>query len=540
MTVSASDNRIEYAGNGSTTAFSYSFYFQQDADLVVYIRNNTTGVETLQTITTNYTISGTKTNGVYLNGATITMVTAPASGETLVIYGDPAVTQGTDYVENDPLPAETTEQTLDRAFLILRRQNDVLDRTMKLSNAFPDSFDPTLPSLLSAGKTIKVNSAATGFEEGPDATDIANAAPNATAAAASAAAAAASAASLGAAFVQDVVYIDNTDSPVTIAQSDNGKLYVIDSSAGAVAITLPTISGISLPFNVGFKLDTIGNDVTISRGGTDTIESGTSYIISGQNEYAKFIADDTNAPDEWEVIPFKPANRVVVSKTTTYTARVYDDLILADASSAAFTITLPTAVGIKGKILEVQKTDSDFTNAVTLDGNGSETIAGSTTTTLNTQYETLKIISDGTNWQILERRIPGEFTSFTPTGSWSTNTTYTGYWRRVGDSLEMNVKVATAGAPTSAALSVNLPSGMVIDQTKLMQSGDVTRSAVLSGGYINDNGSGSFRAYATQNDSVSLLLRTDSGGVNATSPMTWASGDDLTLVAKVPIVGWNG
>ena len=63
------------------------------------------------------------------------------------------------------------------------------------------------------------------------------------------------------------------------------------------------------------------------------------------------------------------------------------------------------------------------------------------------------------------------WTDYTPTGSWSTNTTYTGKWRRVGDEMEIQVKVATTGTCTDAVLSVDIPSGYTIDANKLVETG---------------------------------------------------------------------
>jgi hypothetical protein len=52
MTVSSSQSRISYTGNGATTAFSFPYEFDAGSDLKVY-KNST-----LQTITTHYTVSG--------------------------------------------------------------------------------------------------------------------------------------------------------------------------------------------------------------------------------------------------------------------------------------------------------------------------------------------------------------------------------------------------------------------------------------------------------------------------------------------------
>jgi hypothetical protein len=51
-----------------------------------------------------------------------------------------------------------------------------------------------------------------------------------------------------------------------------------------------------------------------------------------------------------------------------------------------------------------------------------------------------------------------DWVAWTPTGAWTTNTpTYTGFWRRVGDSMEVRVNVAFTGAPDATSFYVNLP-----------------------------------------------------------------------------------
>lgn len=64
---------------------------------------------------------------------------------------------------------------------------------------------------------------------------------------------------------------------------------------------------------------------------------------------------------------------VIVEKSGAYTARV-NDRVLADSSSAAFTITLPANAGlVKGDTLQVIDVVGQFgTNNVTLDRNGSK------------------------------------------------------------------------------------------------------------------------------------------------------------------------
>lgn len=75
-------------------------------------------------------------------------------------------------------------------------------------------------------------------------------------------------------------------------------------------------------------------------------------------------------------------------------------IVLCDATSAGFTLSLQSAATAgDGFTITFKKIDSTG-NAVIVDGNASETIDGSTTSTLSSQYDTLTITCDGTNWQI--------------------------------------------------------------------------------------------------------------------------------------------
>lgn len=90
----------------------------------------------------------------------------------------------------------------------------------------------------------------------------------------------------------------------------------------------------------------------------------------------------------------------IVTKTANYTATATDHTILCDATGGAFTITLPAAASHTGRIYAIKKIDASV-NAVTIDGNASETIDGALTQVIATQYTNLQIQSDGANWWII-------------------------------------------------------------------------------------------------------------------------------------------
>ncbi|NCW69234.1 MAG: hypothetical protein EBV86_11820, partial [Marivivens sp.] len=128
MTVSSSTNRVSYSGNGSLTVFAYTFKVFDESDLTVILRASD-GTETVQTITTNYTVSGVGDAG----GGNVTFVTAPASGVTVVILRELSLNQGLDLVPNDPFPAQSLEDSLDKLTFMVQQHDEELGRAIKAS-----------------------------------------------------------------------------------------------------------------------------------------------------------------------------------------------------------------------------------------------------------------------------------------------------------------------------------------------------------------------------------------------------------------------
>jgi hypothetical protein len=130
MTVSTSTSFVSYAGNGSLITFAYTFKIFQDSDLLVTLINDASGVETTQVLTTNYTVTGAGTAG----GGNVVFTAAPASGVTIKIRRVLPVTQETDYVANDPFPAEAHEDALDKLTMLLQQEATNSD----LAISFPE------------------------------------------------------------------------------------------------------------------------------------------------------------------------------------------------------------------------------------------------------------------------------------------------------------------------------------------------------------------------------------------------------------------
>jgi len=131
MAVSATTSTVSFTGNGSTTEFAVTFAFQgtgTTAEIEVVERVIATGAETVKSNPSNFTVTGG-------NGSTGTVIAASAPADTVQwhIRRTTTRTQTTDYIANDPFPAETHELALDRLAMSQQEIQEELDRTFKVS-----------------------------------------------------------------------------------------------------------------------------------------------------------------------------------------------------------------------------------------------------------------------------------------------------------------------------------------------------------------------------------------------------------------------
>ena len=136
MTVTSTNQKVQFNGNGSTTVFAYNFKIFASSDLSVILRS-AAGTETVQQLTTNYTVSGVGE----ASGGNVTMGTAPASGTTLTILRVQPNLQGLDLVPNDPFPAGSMEDALDKLTFMVQTHDEEIGRSIKASktNVIADS-----------------------------------------------------------------------------------------------------------------------------------------------------------------------------------------------------------------------------------------------------------------------------------------------------------------------------------------------------------------------------------------------------------------
>lgn len=165
MTISSTTVKNSYSGDGSTVTFNYTFKIFDETDLEVIIRTDSTGTETTKTLNTHYSITGVGN----ASGGSITFLVdatatppydyTPASGETVVLRRNVPQTQAIDYIANDPFPAESHEEGLDRSMMAIQQLQEEVDRSLKLSKTNTmTSTEFTVGATARAGKFLSFDS----------------------------------------------------------------------------------------------------------------------------------------------------------------------------------------------------------------------------------------------------------------------------------------------------------------------------------------------------------------------------------------------
>lgn len=125
MTITTAPAPLSFDGDDSTTGFAITWKYFAKSEVVVNLRSSA-NVETLQVIDTHYTLTAAGVD----SGGTLTMVTAPATGETLVIDLVPPNTQTAALPRGGPFPSTAIEDELDKIAQRTARLEALFDRVM--------------------------------------------------------------------------------------------------------------------------------------------------------------------------------------------------------------------------------------------------------------------------------------------------------------------------------------------------------------------------------------------------------------------------
>lgn len=283
--------------------------------------------------------------------------------------------------------------------------------------------------------------------------------------------------------------------------------------------------------------------------------SGLGTRLPGDtSDIKKFLTTTSIAgiaqPPEWSAVT---TTTTVVSKTANYAVDVNDDVILvSNAVNNSVIITLPSAVGLDGKMYVIKKTTfTSFLENVAINAAGGQFIDGVATRNLSTLNDTIKIVSDGTNWIVLERRIPSEWINIALgySGGISGVASQDTRVRREGDSL--HVKLVFTNISAGAAVGrIVLPTGLNLDTNK------VSNLRTMVGTYHRQTNNGTYQAIATANGNSGAVVANTGlttsvylsfKAINTANPYYAeftmnsfiVSGDGISADFLIPISGWE-
>jgi hypothetical protein len=281
MTVSTSYTPLTYTGNGSTTNFSVTWPFF-DGTLVVTEIVIATGVETVKTINTHYTVTGgTDDDGLPATG-TVVANSAPASTVQWRIERTTPKTQASTWGENDAFPQKTIEAALDKQILIAQEGTE-LDGYMQLvTSGDPDYWDAESYIIRNVAdptaSTDAVNKSYGDANYGG--TAATNAAASASAAASSASSASTSATSASTSATQAINaagFLFTFDSSTTMADPGAGDVRLNNSTfASVTAIAVADNSANTGNPDVSASILAMDDSTSTANRGTVTLRKSTA------------------------------------------------------------------------------------------------------------------------------------------------------------------------------------------------------------------------------------------------------------------------
>lgn len=339
-TVSTAKARNVKSCNGVTTAFPFDFVFIDDTDIKVTLVDSN-GVETVLALTTNYTLSG----GSGSSG-TVTTVATYATGNSLVIERVRPYTQGDDYRQQDPLPAEVIELGLDSLTMQVQQLKDVVDRAVRLPITTDPNSTPalTLP-VPSAGKALVGNAAEDGWKNASLSDFSAATIPLPL-----------SDGGLGASHANVSAVLD------TLGLSANGKSLVTAADYAAMKVLLSLVAGTDIQAYDALlaNLSTVG----------DTLVSGDVLYASAANTLAR-LPKGTNGNiltlaaglPSWSAVGAGEWQRISEGSVLSG-ASTYDFGFTPSSWRAVRLILTDIDIGTTGAVLSLQVTEDNFTTVV--------------------------------------------------------------------------------------------------------------------------------------------------------------------------------
>lgn len=219
----------------------------------------------------------------------------------------------------------------------------------------------------------------------------------------------------------DLIVGQTADEAVRVPVGADGQVLTADSAvlSGGVKWAAPAQSGHviqdeGVDLATRARLNFVGPGVAV----TDDATNGQTKVTVGAGGHAiqdegvavtsrptldfvgtgVTVTDDATNAKTIITVPGGTTGAGTVRLVSAAATAANGEIILADATTAAFAVTLPTATS--GHTVRVKKIDSSA-NAVTVDGAGADVIDNEATFVLANQYDAIQVVADGTKWWVV-------------------------------------------------------------------------------------------------------------------------------------------
>ena len=159
MTRTYNDRRNEITASAGQTDFTYDWRLDNQADVVVTHKVNSTGAVSTLTITTEYTVAGVGVAG----GGTITLVTGAAVNDLIILEDNRQPERTQDYSTSGDLLADSLDGDQDRRVDIMMNHERQLDRSLHLAPIELNAVSMEIPVAV-AGEAWRWDAAGTAIE----------------------------------------------------------------------------------------------------------------------------------------------------------------------------------------------------------------------------------------------------------------------------------------------------------------------------------------------------------------------------------------
>lgn len=194
----------------------------------------------------------------------------------------------------------------------------------------------------------------------------------------------------------------NVTSVTTTYQMLPSDGLVLAGNTTSYTVTLPEVADVPKGHVVFIKKTGASGTLTIEGAGAETIDGSANVTTSTQNDLIALVENGTS----WSRINLAgTAGALVLGATTKSSAgsvAVGENFVVLTGTST-YNLALPAISGTSGQVYYFKKTGASGT--VTLTTPSTETIDGENTFAIATQWMSVALVSDGTNWHILNWQV---------------------------------------------------------------------------------------------------------------------------------------